>query len=272
MGEFDPGPPPALAAILDRMPDFAGHRQHFWFDWGPVFYRGRLDGSARVLCVASDPGPTERIAGRTLVGDAGQRVQGFLARIGLTRSYVCVNALPYALFPSHGGSAAGILADPDILAWRNELYDAARGPSLQAIVAFGVNAQRAVDHWPGRAGVPVLGIPHPSSRNPTQLLDRWRAAVGQLRGHRDPGSRRRSERPQLRPDLRRRRLRADPPPRPPLRRPRVARRRRVGPECDAPPQQLRRAAEPRRPPHADLDRAGDVTAATRPPETRPPET
>ena len=182
MGEFDPGPPAAFAAILDRMPDFGGHRQHFWFDWGPVFYRGRLDGSARVLCIASDPGPTERIAGRTLVGDAGQRVQGFLARIGLTRSYLCLNALPYALFPSHGGSAAGILADPDILTWRNELYDAARGPSLQAIVAFGVNAQRAVDHWPGRAGIPVLEIPHPSSRNPTQLLDRWRAAVGQLRG------------------------------------------------------------------------------------------
>jgi uracil-DNA glycosylase len=34
-----------------------------------------LDRSAKVLCIASDPGPTERIVGRTLVGDAGQRVQ-----------------------------------------------------------------------------------------------------------------------------------------------------------------------------------------------------
>jgi hypothetical protein len=188
MGEFDPGPPPAFSGIFDRMPDHGAHRAHFWFDWGPVFYRGRLDGSARVLCIASDPGPTERVAGRTLVGDAGQRVQGFLARIGLTRSYLCLNAFPYALFPSHGGSAPAILADPAILAWRNDLYDAARGPALQAIVAFGGNAQRAVDGWPGRAGVPVLEVPHPSSRNPTQLLDRWRAAVDQLRGivTRDP--------------------------------------------------------------------------------------
>jgi uracil-DNA glycosylase len=50
-------------------------------------------------CVASNPGRTERIAGWTLLGDAGQRVQGFLAKRGLTRSYLCLNALVYALFP-----------------------------------------------------------------------------------------------------------------------------------------------------------------------------
>ncbi len=181
MGEFDPGPPPAFAAILDRMPDFGAYRQHFWFDWGPVFYRGRLDGSARLLCIASDPGPTERIAGRTLVGDAGQRVQGFLGKVGMTRSYLCLNAFPYALFPSHGRSAEAILSDPSIMAWRNDMYDASRGPGLQAIVAFGVNARLAVDRWPGRAGIPVLEVPHPSSRDETQLLDHWRDAVVQLR-------------------------------------------------------------------------------------------
>jgi hypothetical protein len=53
-----------------------------------------------VLCLASDPGPTERIAGRTLVGNAGQRVQGLLAKLGLTRSYLCLNAWAYALRPS----------------------------------------------------------------------------------------------------------------------------------------------------------------------------
>ena len=72
-------------------------KDDFWFDWGPIFYRGRLDGSARVMCVASDPGPTERIAGRCLVGNAGQRVQGLLAKLGLTRSHVCLNAWAYAV-------------------------------------------------------------------------------------------------------------------------------------------------------------------------------
>ncbi len=77
MTEFDGGPPAALAQLFDRVPD-PPVKQDFWFDWGPIFYRGGLDGSARVLCVASDPGPTERIAGRSLVGNAGQRVQGLL--------------------------------------------------------------------------------------------------------------------------------------------------------------------------------------------------
>ena len=66
MVEFDPGPPPDVADHLDRLPSYAAHQDLFWYDWGPIFYRGRLDRSARLLCIASDPGPTERIAGRTL--------------------------------------------------------------------------------------------------------------------------------------------------------------------------------------------------------------
>jgi uracil-DNA glycosylase len=100
MVEYDPGPPPQVADHLDKVPSYAAHQDLFWYDWGPIFYRGRLDRSAKLLCIASDPGPTERIAGRTLVGDAGQRVQGFLSKLGLTRSYVCVNAYTYALLPS----------------------------------------------------------------------------------------------------------------------------------------------------------------------------
>ena len=61
MGDFDPGPPAALAQHFDALPSYADHRDLFWYDWGPVFYRGRLDGSAKLLGIASDPGPTERI-------------------------------------------------------------------------------------------------------------------------------------------------------------------------------------------------------------------
>ena len=181
MPEFDPGPPPSFNAHFAGLPDYAPYRQHFWFDWGPVFYRGRLDGSARVLCVASDPGPTERIAGRTLVGDAGQRVQGFLAKLGLARSYLCVNAFAYALFPSHGFSVGPVLTDASHLAWRNDLFDLVRTPSLVAVVAFGRIARDAVDLWPGTAGLTVVEIAHPSSRDAKRLLDEWRAAIAQLR-------------------------------------------------------------------------------------------
>jgi hypothetical protein len=180
--DFDPGPSAAFGALFDAVPDPGADRDAFWFDWGPVFYRGRLDGSARLLCIASDPGPTERVAGRTLVGDAGQRVQGFLTKLGLNRSYLCLNAFPYAMHPSRSSSAPRILSEPANLSWRNQLYDLAKGPGIQAVVAFGVNARTAVDLWPGVGATHVERIPHPSSHDLQVLLDGWRAAVVTLRG------------------------------------------------------------------------------------------
>ncbi|HWD79255.1 MAG TPA: uracil-DNA glycosylase family protein [Kribbella sp.] len=182
MGEFDPGPPVAVAEHFGNVPAYADFRKFFWYDWGPVFYRGRLDGTARLLAVASDPGPTERVAGRTLVGDAGQRVQGFLTKLGLTRSYTLVNAYSYALIPSRAQQAMPLLSRPDHLSWRNTLFDLITGPPLQAIVAFGVQARSAVRLWDGKPHVPVFEVPHPSSRSPKVLLDGWRAAITELRG------------------------------------------------------------------------------------------
>ena len=180
MSEFDHGPSARLAELFDRVPD-PPVKDDFWFDWGPIFYRGRLDGSARVMCLASDPGPTERIAGRSLVGNAGQRVQGFLAKLGLTRSYVCLNAWAYAVHPSRSFAEADRLDDQDQLEWRNEVYDAVADPSLEAIIAFGFMAQRAVALWPGRPDVELKEIPHPSNPEEEELLEAWRAAVGELR-------------------------------------------------------------------------------------------
>src|SRR5215216_4612484 len=181
MTEFDHGPSAQLAELFDRVPD-PPVKDDFWFDWSPIFYRGRLDGSARVICIASDPGPTERIAGRALVGNAGQRVQGFFAKLGLTRSYVCLNAWAYALHPSRSFSERDRLAAPGQLEWRNELYDAVAGPSLEALVAFGFMAQAAVALWSGRPQVELKELPHPSNPNEEELLDAWRAAVAELRG------------------------------------------------------------------------------------------
>jgi len=180
MPEFDRGPSARLARLLEQVPD-PPDRDAFWFDWGPIFYRGRVDGSARVLCVASDPGPTERIAGRNLVGNAGQRVQGFLAKLGLTRSYVCLNAWAYALHPSRSRSQRRKLGEPPQVEWRNELYGTVVGPELEAIVAFGGMAQDAVALWAGRPAVELCEVPHPSSRDARALLDAWRAAVEELR-------------------------------------------------------------------------------------------
>jgi uracil-DNA glycosylase len=181
MSEFDPGPPPAVADHLAQVPSYSSHRELFWYDWGPIFYRGRMDGSARVLCVASDPGPTERIAGRTLVGDAGQRVQGFLNKLGLTRSYTCVNAYAYALLPPVALKAIPILSEPEQLAWRNALLSMIVGPQLQAIVAFGVQAKVAVELWTDAPAVMIQMMPHPSSHDAGKLITKWRAAIEDLR-------------------------------------------------------------------------------------------
>ncbi|HEX6700777.1 MAG TPA: hypothetical protein VF101_08615 [Gaiellaceae bacterium] len=178
--EFDPGPPQAVADHLAQVPA-PSDPAAFWTNWGPIFYRGRLDGSARILCIASDPGPTERIAHRTLVGDAGQRVQGFLAKLGLTRSYLCVNAFPYALHPSHGGDAQQLLSDTTQKNWRNKFYDLVAPPHVQVIVAFGTNARLAVDMWSSKPNVPIKKVPHPSSHDEQALLTAWRAAIPDLR-------------------------------------------------------------------------------------------
>ena len=187
MSEFDRGPSAQFAQLFDDVPD-PPVRGDFWFDWGPVFYRGRLDGSARVLCLASDPGPTERIAGRSLVGNAGQRVQGLLAKLGLTRSYLCLNAWAYALHPSRAQAEKARLDEPTQLQWRNGLYDAATGRKLQAIIALGEMAQEAVAQWSSRPDVTLCEVPHPSSRDAKKLLDEWRATVSELRGIVTPDS------------------------------------------------------------------------------------
>src|SRR3954464_232525 len=120
MVKFDQGPPASFVQHFASLPDHQPFKENFWFDWGPVFYRGRLDGTAKIICVASDPGPSERIACRTLVGNAGQRVQGFLNKIGISKSYVCINGFAYALFPGKLSQGIKALSRPELLEWRNK--------------------------------------------------------------------------------------------------------------------------------------------------------
>jgi uracil-DNA glycosylase len=179
---YDPGPSLGILKIFRSLPDYRPNSELFWLDWGPVFYRGRLDGSAKVLLIASDPGPTERIANRVLVGNAGQRVQGFLNKIGLTKSYACLNGHPYSLFPSKLSQGIQLLSDPGLTKWRNELFDSITSGKLQAIVAFGALAQKTAELWNTRPDVPVFNTFHPSYReSEKKLLDDWNRVVLELR-------------------------------------------------------------------------------------------
>lgn len=180
---FDKGPPAAIARHLAALPPIPEeHRELFWWSWGPVFYRGRLNGTAKVMAIASDPGPTERLVGRTLVGDAGQRVQGFLTKLGLTSSYVLVNAFPHAVHPSKSSRARKVvLPDPDQTEWRNRFYDLVTDSTIEAVIAFGGNAQAALDLWEGAPDVPTFEIPHPSAHDAAALAAKWAAALPDIR-------------------------------------------------------------------------------------------
>jgi hypothetical protein len=187
-----------MKTFMDTVPDYGaavGDTSTFWYAFGPVLYRGRLDGSARVLGIASDPGPTECLpfVRRTLVGDSGQKTQGFLAKLGLTRSYVLVNAFAVALHPSMAAKGRQLLqTNAALKAWRNAFYDRLLGGhQIQAIVAFGDNAQLAYDIWAaGNASVahiPVAKIAHPAAVDRTgsgkdPALRAWAKAVTTLRG------------------------------------------------------------------------------------------
>src|SRR6478735_3087203 len=94
----------------------------FRIEWGPIFHRGRLDGSAKVVVIGQDPGAHETFVRRILVGEAGQRLQGFLARLGITRSYVLVNTFVYSVYGQFGGERHR--NDPAIAAYRHRWLDA----------------------------------------------------------------------------------------------------------------------------------------------------
>jgi len=72
----------------------------FRVEWGPIFHRGRLDGSARVLVIGQDPAQHETVVRRVLVGEAGRRLQGFLMKLGIIKSYVVVNTFLYSVYGS----------------------------------------------------------------------------------------------------------------------------------------------------------------------------
>jgi hypothetical protein len=183
--EHDPGPDPEWSALFADAPlgTYQAHPDDFRLDFGPVYYRGRLDGTARVLVVGQDPAANELVGHRVFVGASGQRVQGFLRRIGIRRDYVMVNTFLYPVFGQFRGSLRQLSQDRDILGFRNRLLDkiAADNP-LQAVIAIGSAARDAIERWPGVVDLHVQHITHPSARDNEALLINWNEGLTALRG------------------------------------------------------------------------------------------
>jgi len=178
--EWDPGPPAAFANHFDNRPSYSPWKSRFRMAWGPIFYRGRLDGSAKVIVIGQDPAADEDVARRILVGSAGQRVQGFLRKLGLVRSYVMVNTFLYGLKGQMDQQAQQISASASIKNWRNQLLDMLLTPQIEAVLAFGIGAHQVASLWPGSSGKFVAQMTHPSARDDAALLANWNTGLPQV--------------------------------------------------------------------------------------------
>ena len=188
----------------------------FRTEWGPIFHRGRLDGTARVLVIGQDPATHETISRRILVGEAGQRVQGLLGRLGITTSYVMVNTFLHSVFGQAGG--AHHAADPAIGEYRNRWLDALLVPSgpggveqpdgagqpITAVITLGTLAKGAYRQWADTQPAAAAGLHWAAVRHPTYpesasasgqttlaaataaLLADWNQALPGLRAHVQP--------------------------------------------------------------------------------------
>jgi len=201
---FCPGyPAPFDALVADYPGESVFPAKDFRTEWGPIFHRGRLDGTARVLVLGQDPATHETITRRILVGEAGQRVQGLLAKVGITTSYVMINAFLYSVYGQGGGSRHA--KDPQIAAYRHRWMDALLvGTQITAVVTLGELAKTAYRTWaetqPAQAErLHLATVRHPtfpesSSRSggdtlaeaTSKMLANWNEALPELRNHLEP--------------------------------------------------------------------------------------
>lgn len=146
--EFDTGPVAEPFASLVR--EYPGTEVYpaasFRVEWGPIFHRGRLDGSARLLVIGQDPATSESIVRRILVGEAGHRTQGLMAKLGIDRSYLLVNTFLYSVYGQRAGEQHA--GDEKIAAYRNRWLDAIfASSSIEAVLALGHLADEAWQTW-----------------------------------------------------------------------------------------------------------------------------
>ena len=186
---FDPGPPPDWENLYRQAPlrAYINHPSNrFHCTFGPVFYRGRLDGTARVLIIGQAPSVDDVFARRAWIGQSGQQMQGFLRKMGITRSYVMINTFLYGVRGPFDRALRRIALETAICEYRNIILDnILRTNALEAVIAVGEAAQTAVEHWDDLQyfGVPVFSVTHPSARgqNVSQVLGNWQRALDDLR-------------------------------------------------------------------------------------------
>ena len=196
---YDPGP--VSEPFVSLVGSYPGADVYaptaFRVEWGPIFHRGRLDGSARLLVIGQDPAQSEAIVRRILVGEAGHRTQGLMAKLGFTRSYLLINTFLYSVYGQTGGEQHK--DDAAIVEYRNSwLRSIFGGSAIEAVLALGSLADDAWQKWKqttvGQGYSPAYAhVTHPTEPessaggDPAKLkaaiaamLENWNQALGTL--------------------------------------------------------------------------------------------
>jgi hypothetical protein len=180
---FDPGyvAEPYLTLCAEYPGPDVYPPDQFRLEWGPIFHRGRLDGSARVLVIGQDPAQHETVVRRILVGEAGRRVQGLLAKLGIVRSYVFINTYLYSVY---GSVKAKTRRAPALIDYRNRWIDALiGGNTVEAVLALGQAADEAWQFWkatPAAQSVSIAyeAVPHPTQPESASKGDKAKLSAG----------------------------------------------------------------------------------------------
>lgn len=195
---FDPGyvAEPFLTLCTEYPEADVYPANQFRIEWGPIFHRGRLDGSARVLVIGQDPAQHETVVRRILVGEAGRRVQGLLGKLGIRSSYVFINTYLYSVY---GSVKASTRKNPKLIDYRNRWLDALLvGRRVEAVIALGQAADEAWRFWKATPAAQSVSVAYAAVTHPTQpessskgekvklaaatkkLLQNWSAALQAL--------------------------------------------------------------------------------------------
>jgi uracil-DNA glycosylase len=156
--EHDPGPTVASgwAALFAETPNYRGlgqavlHREAFRWHHGPMFFRGRLDGSARVVLVGQEGAQDESLSHRSFTGGTGARMQHFLRHLGVDRSYLFLNSFVYPIFGQYTDDLRPLAQDPrsPITQHRNRILDKAIvDGDARLVVAVGRAAKESIATW-----------------------------------------------------------------------------------------------------------------------------
>jgi len=212
--EHDPGPSRSSGwpALFAETPNYRGlaaavvGREAFRWQHGPMFFRGRLNGSASVLVVGQEGAQDESLSHRSFTGSTGARMQHLLRHLGLDRSYLFLNSFIYPIFGQYTLDLRPIAQDPrsPIVSHRHRVLDkAVVDGDVRLVIAVGLAAKESITTWitaHGGTALPaqlesatlgslparlrVVGVLHPgsSSGSTKEIAADFTRAIGLIKG------------------------------------------------------------------------------------------